>query len=138
MKKLILGFLLLVGLVSNSVAGPATKAYYWTIYSVGSTEHDVQYGQFWEDTWNDDYSTDDNHGGYVVADVIILGYSNSLVVTFNGSNMQLLRTEAIHTDYDNIVDGWRYYYGAYGESGTIEVRDINNYSYQTVDRIHVR
>lgn len=37
MKKLILGFLLLVGLVSNVLAGPAPEASYWDVRYVGST-----------------------------------------------------------------------------------------------------
>jgi len=131
MKKLILGFLLLVGLVSSSVAGPATKAYYWDVRYVSSNTGG------WENTYGK-YSTTENHGGTVKAYVLIGGYTNSVVATFNGSAMQLTWTSSIDFNGDGIVDGWWYEYTGYGQSGTIEIKDMKNYRWGTQDRIYVK
>ena len=132
MKKLILGFLLLVGLVSSSVAGPATKAYYWNILEIGST----QYGA-WEDVENR-YSTVNDHGQWVYAHILVGGYSNNMVVTFNGSAMQLVQTFSVDVNNDGIVDGWRYIYAAYGNSGRVEVKDTRGYRWGTQDSVYVK
>lgn len=52
--------------------------------------------------------------------------------------MQLLQTDPIDLNNDNIIDGWYYYYISNGSSGNIEVKDWSNSSYGTRDRIYVQ
>ena len=80
----------------------------------------------------------ENHGGTITAYVLIGGYTNSVVATLNGSAMQLANTYSIDVNGDGIVDGWWYKYVGYGQSGTIEVRDMKNYRWGTQDRIYVK
>jgi len=131
MKKLTLVFLLFVGLVSNVLAGPAPESYYWDVRYVDSTLGG------WEDTYGKSITTE-NHGGTVRAYVLVGGYSNSILATFNNSVMQMTDSEPVDFNGDNIIDGFWYEFTGTGNSGNIEIYDVYNFQWGIRDRMYVR
>jgi hypothetical protein len=136
MKKVVFGFLLLFGSISNSMAGPAPDASYWDVRYITSSD----YYPAWEPMWNK-YSTEENHGGgWIAIYVLVVGYTNSIYAGFGGSTMEVFDTVPIDFDGDRIIDGWWYIYLYTGpmSSGQIIVKDIYNNRYGTQDWISVR
>ena len=124
MKKFIVIAFMLLGFSSNVSAAPA--AYFWNITAVVSDEHNT-----WEDVDNRS-STYFNHGGTVISETIVLGYSNP-VVTYNNSQMQLLQTIPLSKSGSNTIDGWVYYHISSGPSGNIKIIDSG-----TKDTVYVQ
>jgi len=131
MKKLIVIAFMLLGFVSNVSAGTAIPAYFWNFSAVQSDEHNE-----WDDVQNRT-STQFNHGGTVISETVVVGYSNP-VVKFNNSQMQLLQVIPIDTNGDNTYDVWIYYHIGSGVSGNLEVTDWSGSTYGVRDTVYVK
>ena len=137
MKKFLVAVCMAASLFSSAFAGPAPAAYYWDILGIASTQGSPS--NVWENVEGSQFSTSWDHNGVTYAVIGVLGYSNP-VTTYNNSPMQLVQTDVIDLDGDNIADGWYYYYMSNGSysSGTVEIKDWLNSSYGTKDSIYVK
>lgn len=119
MKKFIVMALMLLGLVSNVSAGSAPAAYVWEVEYVISDQHPQ-----WEDVYGSQTSTVYDHGGNMNIVVLVVGYSSTMVTTFNGSALSPYHIQALDPNNDGTIDAWRYYYFTTGQSGTVQVNDF--------------
>ncbi len=119
MKKFIVIALMLFGLVSSASAGSAPAAYVWEVEYVRSDDH-----QPWEDVYGSQTSTVNDHGGYIDIVVLVVGYSSTMVTTFNGSALSANQIQPLDVNGNGTYDAWRYYYSVTAESGTVQVNDF--------------
>ena len=119
MKKFIVIALMLFGLVSNVSAGSAPAAYVWEVEYVISD----QYPQY-EDVYGSQTSTVQDHGGNMNILVLVVGYSSTMVTTFNGSALSPYHIQPLDVNGDGTYDAWRYYYYTNAQSGTVQVNDF--------------
>jgi hypothetical protein len=119
MKKLIVIAFMLLSFVSNVSAEPAPAAWLWEVEYVISDLHPE-----WEDVYGSQTSTVYDHGGNMNIVVLVVGYSSTMVTTFNGSALSPWHIQALDPNNDGTIDAWRYYYSANGQSGTVQVNDF--------------
>lgn len=56
--------------------------------------------------------------------VLVVGYSSTMVTTFNGSPLSPYYIQPLDVNGDGTYDAWRYYYSANAQSGTVQVNDF--------------
>jgi len=119
MKKFIVIAFMLLGFVSNVSAGTAPAAWLWEVEYVISD----QFPEY-EDVYGSQTVTDENHGGNINIIVLVVGYSSTMVTTFNGSSLSPYHVQGLDPDGDGTIDAWRYYYFANAQSGAVQVNDF--------------
>ena len=119
MKKLFFIFTVLFSLVSNSFAQSAPQAYIWEVEYIASDNY-----PYWEDVYGNQTITQQDHGGNIYIAVLIVGYSSTIVTTFNNQPLQPYHIQGIDANGDGSFDAWRYYYKTYGQSGYVQINDF--------------
>ena len=109
---------MLLGFVGNASAASAPAAWLWEVEYVIS-----DLWPEWEDVYGSQTITDNDHGGNMNIAVLVVGYSSTMVTTFNGSALSPYHIQALDPNNDGTIDAWRYYYFTNAQSGTVQVND---------------
>jgi len=90
---------MLLSIFSNVSAEPAPAAWLWEVEYVISEK-----SPSYEDVYGSQTSTREDHGGYMEIMVLVVGYTNTMVTTFNGSVLSPYHIQGLDPNNDGTID----------------------------------